>query len=78
MLNLAICILTAKFFFVLGDFNQQCPVPDLAQLCESNCSDEIFNCIMECEENQGTVFFFWYFFLIFITFIITLSFFNNS
>ena len=43
----------ANFCFVLGDYNEQCPVPDLAELCESDCNDAMFNCIIDCAGDQG-------------------------
>ena len=52
---LAILSFAANVYLVHGSYNEQCPVPDLAQLCESDCTDAAVNCIIDCGDDQGTV-----------------------
>ena len=51
---LAIFLIAASFYFANGDYNEQCPVPDLAQLCEADCTDSARNCIIHCGDDQET------------------------
>ena len=49
----AFCCCAANFCFVLGDHNEECPVPDLAKLCETECNNEMLDCLMDCDSDQG-------------------------
>ena len=42
------------FCWLSEGYNDDCPVPDLAQLCESSCGDEFNRCDLECHD-EGIV-----------------------
>ena len=35
-------------------YNEDCPVPDLADLCQNSCSQELTNCLIGCGIDEGT------------------------
>ena len=35
------------------DFNEECPVLDLAELCEDSCSEELSQCLIQCGNDEG-------------------------
>ena len=59
---LAIFSLAANFCSVVGEYNEQCPVPDLAGLCEDDCTTDAVNCIIECGDDQGTDYYYYFYY----------------
>ena len=35
-------------------YNEDCPVPDLADLCQNSCSRDLPNCLIGCGIDEGT------------------------